>query len=67
MERRCAKAAHKIQGGQTTSQVVRRLKALKRRPAGQIRVDRMFLFGSRARGDWLLTSDADVMKEGRRI
>jgi len=37
------------------------LKALKRRLAWQIRVDRMILFGSRACGDWLLDSDADLM------
>lgn len=48
-------------GRQTTAQVIRGLKALKRRLARQIRVERMILFGSRARGDWLLTSDADVM------
>ena len=48
-------------GRQTTAQVVRGLKALKRRLARQIRVDRMILFGSRARGDWLLDSDADLM------
>lgn len=48
-------------GGETTTQVVRRLRALKRRLARHIRVDRMILFGSRARGDWLLTSDADLM------
>ncbi len=29
--------------------------------ARRIRVERMILFGSRVRGDWLLTSDADVM------
>ena len=48
-------------GRQTTPQVIRRLQALKRRLQRRIRVDRMILFGSRARGDWLLTSDADVM------
>jgi predicted nucleotidyltransferase len=48
-------------GGQTTAQVVRGLKSLKRRLAGHIRVDQMILFGSRARRDWLLTSDADLM------
>ena len=48
-------------GRQTTPQVIRRLQALKRRLQRRIRVDRMVLFGSRARGDWLLTSDADVM------
>jgi hypothetical protein len=37
------------------------LKNLKRRLGRHIRVDRMILFGSRARGDWLLTSDADLM------
>ena len=47
--------------GETTAQVVRGLKILKRRLAQEIRVDRMILFGSRARGDWLLNSDADVM------
>jgi len=47
--------------GETNTKVVRKLKALNRRLARQIRVDRMILFGSRAQGDWLLTSDADVM------
>ena len=48
-------------GRQTTAQVIRGLRDLKRRLARQIRVDRMVLFGSRARGDWLLDSDADLM------
>jgi len=48
-------------GGETTTQVIARLRALKRRLARYIRVDRMILFGSRARGDWLLTSDADLI------
>ena len=47
--------------GETNTKVVRKLKALKRRLAREIRVDRMILFGSRARGDWLLESDADLM------
>lgn len=59
-------------GRETTAEVLRRLKSLKRRLARHIRVDRMILFGSRARGDWLLTSDADLMVvspdfEGRRF
>lgn len=48
-------------GRQTTAEVIRGLKSLKRRLARYIRVDRMILFGSRARGDWLLTSDADLI------
>lgn len=48
-------------GRQTTAEVLRGLKSLKQRLARHIRVDRMILFGSRARGDWLLTSDADLM------
>ncbi len=48
-------------GRQTTAEVIRGLRNLKRRLARCIRVERMILFGSRARGDWLLTSDADVM------
>ncbi len=48
-------------GRQTTAEVIRGLRSLKQRLARRIRVDRMILFGSRARGDWLLTSDADVM------
>ena len=48
-------------GRQTTAEVLRGLKSLKRRLARHIRVDRMILFGSRARGDWLLTSDADLV------
>jgi len=47
--------------GQTTAQVLRGLEGLKHRLARHIRVDRMALFGSRARGDWLLDSDADLM------
>lgn len=47
--------------GETNTKAVRKLRALKRRLARQFRVDRMILFGSRARGDWLLTRDADVM------
>lgn len=46
---------------QTTARVVRSLRALKRRLARENRVDRMILFGSRARGDWLLTSDVDLI------
>ena len=34
---------------------------LKGRLSRKFRVEQMILFGSRARGDWLLTSDADVM------
>ncbi len=48
-------------GRQTTAEVIRGLRNLKRRLARGIRIERMILFGSRARGDWLLTSDADVM------
>jgi predicted nucleotidyltransferase len=48
-------------GRQTTTEVIRGLRSLKGRLARRIRVDRMILFGSRARGDWLLTSDADLM------
>jgi predicted nucleotidyltransferase len=48
-------------GRQTTAEVILGLRNLKRRLARGIRVERMILFGSRARGDWLLTSDADVM------
>ena len=48
-------------GRQTTAEVIRGLKRLKRRLASHIRVDQMILFGSRARGDWLLTSDADLV------
>ena len=47
--------------GQTTAQVFRELECLKRRLAGQFRVEKMILFGSRARRDWLLDSDADLM------
>jgi predicted nucleotidyltransferase len=48
-------------GRQTTAEVIRGLRILKHRLKRRIRVERMILFGSRARGDWLLTSDADVM------
>lgn len=59
-------------GRQTTAEVLRGLKSLKRRLARHIRADRMILFGSRPPGDWLLTSDADLMIvspdfEGRRF
>jgi predicted nucleotidyltransferase len=45
--------------GITTEKVIRELKRIKKK--APYRIDRMFLFGSRARGDELLTSDADVM------
>jgi len=48
-------------GGQTTTEVIQGLKSPKGWLARRIRVDRMILFGSRARGDWLLDSDADLM------
>lgn len=55
------RARSETMSGETTAQVVRGLKILKRRLARQFRVDRMILFGSRARGDWLFTSDVDLM------
>ena len=55
------RTATPLVGSQTTAEVTRELRSLKRRLARRIRVERMLLFGSRARGDWLLTSDADLM------
>ncbi|MBM3496620.1 MAG: nucleotidyltransferase domain-containing protein [Armatimonadetes bacterium] len=48
-------------GGATTEQVKRDLLQLRRRIERDRRVDQFILFGSRARGDELLTSDADVL------
>lgn len=41
----------------TTKQVIQELKQIKK----SIKVDKMFLFGSRARGEELLESDVDVI------
>ncbi len=48
--------------GQTTAQVIRELKGLKLRLARQIHVDRMILFGSRVRGDWLFAEREDAIR-----
>lgn len=47
--------------GATNEQVIRELRRLKRRLSQRLGVDRLILFGSRARGQELLTSDVDVV------
>jgi len=48
-------------GSITTQKVINELKRIKKSVAKQYKIDSMFLFGSRARGDELLSSDADVI------
>jgi predicted nucleotidyltransferase len=48
-------------GRATTKEVMRELRRVKRKAAKMYAIDRMFLFGSRARGDELLTSDVDLI------
>lgn len=48
-------------GRATTDEVVQDLRALKARLAQEMELSHFILFGSRARGDWLLTSDADLV------
>jgi len=48
-------------GGATTEQVIQNLKRLKSELARQFEIDHFIIFGSRARGDELLTSDADLL------
>ncbi len=45
----------------TTKKVIKELKKVKKSLNKKYKIERMLLFGSRARGDELLTSDADVM------
>jgi len=44
-------------GGIATKEIIKELKKLK----AKVKVEKMILFGSRARGDELLTSDVDVL------
>jgi uncharacterized protein len=48
-------------GGATTSEVVESLRRLKSDLARQFPIEHFIMFGSRARGDELLTSDVDVV------
>ncbi len=45
----------------TTKEVIKELKKIKIKAAKVYSIDRMFLFGSRARGEELLTSDVDLI------
>ena len=44
-----------------TQQVIKALQKLKDKLGGVYKIDKMLLFGSRARGSELLTSDVDLM------
>lgn len=48
-------------GRATTKEVIKELKQVKKKLGKKYKIERMFLFGSRARGEELLTSDADVI------
>lgn len=48
-------------GRVTTTQVISELKKLKKKFSKVFSIDKMFLFGSRARGEELLSSDVDVI------
>lgn len=48
-------------GRVTTEFVIKRLKAMKKKAQRVYEIDKMLLFGSRARGEELLTSDVDVI------
>jgi len=45
----------------TTKEVIRTLKKIKKEANKDITIEKMYLFGSRSRGDELLTSDVDVI------
>ncbi len=45
----------------TTKEVIKELKKMKKELSKEYTISKMFLFGSRARGDELYTSDADVI------
>jgi len=47
--------------GLTNKQVLKKLKILKRQLNNQFKIQKFMLFGSRARGDWLLKSDIDIL------
>ncbi len=48
-------------GRATTKEVIRKLKIIKKKAAKRYSIQKMLLFGSRARGEELLTSDVDVI------
>jgi len=48
-------------GRVSTAEVVKELNKIKKAAASKYEVERMLLFGSRARGEELLTSDVDVI------
>ena len=48
-------------GRVTTKKVISELKKLKKKLSKAYSIDKMLLFGSRAKGEELLTSDADVI------
>jgi predicted nucleotidyltransferase len=57
-------------GRTTTKEVIKELKRLKKLAESKYTLDKMYLFGSRARGEELLSSDADVIvvsKDFKRI
>jgi len=48
-------------GEKTNQHVLKSLKRLRRQLGKKVRIERMLLFGSRARGEHLLTSDVDIV------
>ena len=48
-------------GGVTNSEVIKELKRLKKNVGKKYKIEKMLLFGSRAKGEELLTSDVDVL------
>jgi len=48
-------------GRATTEKVILELKKIKKSLGKEYKIERMFLFGSRARGDELLSSDVDLI------
>jgi len=47
--------------GLTNKEALTNLKKLKRKLNNQFKIQKFMLFGSRARGDWLLNSDVDII------
>jgi predicted nucleotidyltransferase len=54
-------------GGATTDEVIADLCILKTRLLQDMNLSHFILFGSRARGDWLQTSDADLVVVSERF
>jgi len=52
-------------GGVKNLEVMRGLRKLKKEVAKEYRIDKMLLFGSRAKGEELLTSDVDILVVSR--